>query len=90
MLDQSVLIAIILVLVGAMAYAIWQSRKREAFQEYDETSCVALAQTNKANVKELMEVADMVKNLDSQLTAIKSQVDANSESISAFVQQNQP
>lgn len=90
MLDQSVMITIILVLVGAMAYAIWQNRKRETFQEYDETSCVSLAQANKANVKELMEVAEMVKNLDSQLTAIKSQVDANSESIAAFVKQNKP
>lgn len=90
MLDQSVLIAITLVLVAAVGYAIWQSRKREPFASYDEVSCIALAQKNDANIKELLSAAETIKTLESQIIAIKSQCETNAESISAFVKLNKP
>ena len=94
MLDQSVLIAITLLLVGAVAYAIWQSRKREALEQtlqpYDESTCVTLAETNKANIKTLSEKANNIETLASQLTAIQSQCQANADAIAALIQQKKP
>jgi hypothetical protein len=90
MLDQSVLVFITLVLVAAVGYSVWQSRKREPFEEYNETSCVALAQTNDANIKELLKKAETIEDLVTQISAIKSQTEANSESISTYVKENKP
>jgi flagellar basal body-associated protein FliL len=90
MIDQTALVIITLLLVAMVGYSVWQSRKRESYVPYDETTCIALAQKNEANIKALTESADKIKNLGTQVIAIESQVKTNTDAISQIVQQYKP
>lgn len=90
MIDQTALVILTLLLVAVVGYSVWQSRKRENYEPYDETTCIALAQKNEANIKALTESADKIKNLGTQVIAIESQVKTNTDAISQIVQQYKP
>jgi hypothetical protein len=65
----------------------WMPRREGAttFQDYDETSCLSLANQNKNNIETLQNDVNKLLELQSKLQAVQSSSDANSKQLNLLV-----
>ena len=86
--DDSILLLLLGVLLVIAGYSVWKMwRPREGYEEYDEDQCLVLAQKNEENLTQLEENMQTILSLVETVNSIKAQCDANTESISALVDQ---
>jgi hypothetical protein len=65
----------------------WMPRREGAttYQDYDETSCLSLANQNKNNIEALQNDVNKLLDLQSKLQAVQSSSDANSKQLNLLV-----
>jgi hypothetical protein len=77
---------LIIILATLIALHFLMNRK-EPYENYDETTCLALAQKNQANIESLQTDVTALLALQSKIDSVQSTTDANTKQLSSLVDQ---
>lgn len=78
---------LIAILAMIIVLHLLTNKKKESYENYDETSCLQLATKNKENIESLKKDVDTIMALQSKVQSLQSSVDANSQQLSKLVDQ---
>jgi uncharacterized protein HemX len=78
---------ILVALLATLVVLHFLTRRKESYENYDETSCLQLATKNQDNLKSLKKDVDTLLELQSKVQALQNSTDANSKQLSSLVDQ---
>jgi Tfp pilus assembly protein PilN len=76
-----------LIILLLAALLLFHFSRKEPYENYDETSCLQLAQKNQANLESLQKDVDALLALKSKVQSIQNTTDSNSKQLSTLVDQ---
>jgi len=85
MQDTVLMLVIVAVLCFGLGYSFLQMRRKEGYEEYSEEQCLTLAEKNERNIAELEKNFEKIQELIDTVSAIRSQSEANTESIKGLL-----
>ena len=78
---------IIIIVLASLIALHFLTNKKENYENYDETTCLALAQKNEANLESLKKDVDTLLALQEKVKNVQTATDSNSKQLSSLVDQ---
>lgn len=78
---------ILIIILATLIALHFLTKRKEPYENYDETTCLALAQKNQANLESLQTDVTALLALQSKIDSVQSTTDANTKQLSSLVDQ---
>jgi len=78
---------ILIIVLAALIALHFFAKPKENYENYDETTCLSLAQKNEANLESLKNDVDALLALQTKVQAVQTATDSNSKQLSTLVDQ---
>jgi hypothetical protein len=86
-MENSSLVVITLLLIAFVVYSLSNvSRKKEGYEGYDETTCLALAKKNEKNIADLNESMKKILRLENDIGSAKTTCESNSKTLAQMLE----
>jgi hypothetical protein len=78
---------ILIIILATLVTLHFLTRTREPYDNYDETTCLALAQKNQSNIDSLQTDINTLLALQSKIDSVQATTDSNTKQLSSLVDQ---